>query len=61
MSGFPRHPPRVRIYAGQVDPDDAAHFTIRYEMWGRSDVLDGRLDDNDNVTLTPRKSPTDDR
>jgi hypothetical protein len=24
-------------------------------------VLDGRLDDNDNVTLTPRKSPTDER
>lgn len=61
ISGFPRHPPRVRIYAGQADPDDASHFTIRYQMWGQEDVLDGRLDDNDNVTVTPRKSPADTR
>jgi len=58
VSGFPRHPPRVRIFSGQVDPDDPAHFTIRYQMWGKEDVLDGKLDDADQVTLTPRNSPT---
>jgi hypothetical protein len=45
------------MYAGQPDPADPSHFTIRYQMWGQEDVLDGRLDDNDNVTLTPRHSP----
>jgi hypothetical protein len=59
ISGFPRHPPRVRVFAGQVDPDDGAHFTIRYQMWGKEDVLDGRLDDADGVTLTARKIPRD--
>ena len=60
ISGFPRHPPRVRIYAGQIDPSDAAHFTIRYEMWGKSDILDGRLNNDDSVTLNPRHPPLDD-
>jgi hypothetical protein len=60
ISGFPRHPPRVRIYAGQAEPDDSSRFTIRYEMWGKSDVLDGVLDDADQVKLTPRKPPHDD-
>jgi hypothetical protein len=57
LSSFPRHPPRVRMFAGQADPDDPAHFTIRYQMWGKEDVLDGRLDDSDGITLTPRKMP----
>jgi len=57
LSGFPRHPPLVRVYAGQPDPNDPAHFTIRYQMWGREDVLDGRLLDNDDVDLTPRHLP----
>jgi hypothetical protein len=59
LSSFPRHPPLVRMFAGQVDPDDASHFTIRYQMWGKEDVLDGRLDDSDRFTLTPRKIPRD--
>lgn len=49
--------PQIRIYAGQPDPADASHFTIRYEMWGQSDILDGWLRDDDSVTLTPRKMP----
>ena len=55
---FPTTPPQVRIYAGQVDPADASHFTIRYEMWGQTDVLDGRLDNNDWITLRQRNQPT---
>jgi hypothetical protein len=57
ISGFPIHPPLVRIYAGQPDPNDSSHFTIRYQIWGQEDVLDGRLGDDDQVTLTPRHSP----
>jgi hypothetical protein len=59
LSNIPRHPPRVRMYAGQPDPADPTHFTIRYEMWGQSDVLDGYLDNNDGVTLKPRTLPED--
>lgn len=56
-TGWPRKPPLVRIFAGQTDPNDPAHFTIRYRMWGQEDVVDGRLLDNDRVTLTFRKAP----
>jgi hypothetical protein len=54
---WPRKPPLMRIFAGQPDPNDPAHFTIRYRIWGQDDVLDGRLLDNDRVTLTFRKEP----
>jgi hypothetical protein len=33
------------FYAGQIDPGDASHFTIRYEMGGQEGVVDGRLND----------------
>ena len=59
LSGWPRHPPLVRMYAGQADAHDPSHFTIRYEMWGQEDVLDGKLDDHDQITLTPRHPPQD--
>ena len=57
MTSTPLHPPLVRIFAGQPDPNDPSHFTIRYQMWGQEDVLDGRLLDNDDVSLTPRHLP----
>jgi hypothetical protein len=56
-TGWPRKPPLVRIFAGRPDPNDPAHFTIRYRIWGQEDVLDGRLLDNELVTLTCRKEP----
>ena len=46
------------VYA--EDSADPSHFTIRYEMWGKSDVLDGRLNDDDSVTLEPRHPPAED-
>jgi hypothetical protein len=57
LTVWPRKPPLVRVFAGQPDPADPAHFTIRYRIWGQEDVLDGRLLDNDRVTLTFRKEP----
>jgi hypothetical protein len=53
----PKIPPRVRVYAGQIDPKDASHFTIRYEMWGQSDFVDGWLSDNDAIRLVQRNPP----
>lgn len=52
-----RAPLRVRIFAGQPDPGNPSHFTIRYQMWGQEDVIDGWLGDDDRVTLKPRKLP----
>ena len=57
LSGVPAHPPLVRMYGGQPDPADPSHFTVRYQMWGKEDVIDGRLDDQDQVTLIPRNPP----
>jgi len=57
LSGYPPTPPLVRVYAGQPDPTDPAHFTVRYQIWGQEDTLDGRLQDDDQITLTPRQSP----
>jgi hypothetical protein len=56
-------PARIRMFAGQIDPGDAAHFTIRYEMdeeaGGRgAGTIDGRLsDDGSHVTMTVRDGP----
>lgn len=53
----PRVDRHMRIYAGQVDPADPSHLTIRYRAWGQEDVMDGRLDNSGTVTLSPRKPP----
>ena len=50
--------PAMRVYAGQIDPNNPSHFTIRYEAWGQQDVLDCWLDDRDEVTYKPRNFPT---
>jgi hypothetical protein len=44
----------TRIFAAQLDPGDAAHFTIRFEYKGRSSVVcqgsvDGYLEDDGNL------------
>jgi hypothetical protein len=57
LAGVTRTLPKIRIYAGQIDPNDASHFTFKYEMWGKSDVCDGRLDNNGWITLTMRHRP----
>lgn len=47
----------TRIYAGQADPADASHFTFDYEANGTRDTVDGWLEADDSVTLTPRHPP----
>jgi hypothetical protein len=55
----PRYPPApvARIFAGQPDPADSSHFTIHYQMWGRDDILDGWLQDDDSIRFMPRHPP----
>jgi hypothetical protein len=52
----------LRFYAGQVDPADASHFTIRYELGGKAGLIDGRLndagDDVDFVISGPAGPPS---
>ena len=36
---------RLRLYAGQPDPDDASHFTIGYDVDGELGVIEGWLTD----------------
>jgi hypothetical protein len=33
----------LRVFAGQVDPQDASHFTIEYDIGGKGGVVDGWL------------------
>jgi hypothetical protein len=45
----------TRIYAGQLDPEDASHFTIDYEARGRRHTIDGWLRDDETVLLEERR------
>ena len=45
---------KLRLFAGQPDPADPTHFTIRYQLDGKEGVIDGWLRDND-VILKPRE------
>jgi hypothetical protein len=47
-------PPPLRIYAGQADPADRTHLTFKYELQGRSDMVDVRLADDESIDATPR-------
>jgi hypothetical protein len=47
----------IRIYAGQVDPVYASHFTIRYESGGQTNIADGNLGDDGQVHLAARPLP----
>ena len=44
----------LRFFAGQPDPDDASHFTIRYQADGREGVIDGWMQD-DGLHLRARE------
>jgi hypothetical protein len=56
---FPFDADEMRIYAGQPDPADASHFTMRYEIGNRHGLIDGWLRDDDTVVIEPREqSPT---
>lgn len=45
---------RLTIYAGQIDPADASHFTIDYDLNGVRHTLDGWLVDATEVKIEAR-------
>ena len=47
----------LKLYAGQPDPNDRTHFTIRYEAAGQEGIIDGWLKDDDTVRLVVRDGP----
>jgi hypothetical protein len=49
----------VQVLAGQSDPADPAHFTIAYTVEGKPGIIDGRLGDDDTVTLKVRTGSAD--
>lgn len=52
--GIADRPFHLRVYAGQPDPNDQSHFTIRYEIDNQKDIIDGYLQDDGSVKLTCR-------
>jgi hypothetical protein len=49
-----------RLYAGQPDPNDESHFTIRYEFEaeGRGGVIHGWLRDDDTIDFEINEGPS---
>ena len=45
----------VHCYAGQADPADPSHFTVKCEVKDRSIIIDGWLQNDDTVKLEPRR------
>jgi hypothetical protein len=52
---------RLRIYAGQLDPADASHVTIPYEINGVRGTIDGRIAASGIPELTIRDGPASKR
>jgi hypothetical protein len=48
---------RLVVYAGQSDPADASHFTIRYSIDGSFGTIDGWLNDADDISMQVRDGP----
>ena len=51
----PVNPKPTRFFAGRADPADPSHFTFDYERNRTHGTIDGRLNDNDTITLAPRQ------
>ncbi|QOV89882.1 hypothetical protein [Humisphaera borealis] len=44
----------TQIFAGQSDPQDQSHFTIRFVNGSVTDEVDGWLQDDDTILLVPQ-------
>jgi hypothetical protein len=45
----------LRLFAGQLDPNDASHFTIDYVIGDQKGVIDGWLKEDGSVLLQKRE------
>jgi len=43
-----------RFFAGHHDPTDPSHFTASFMLYGKTEILDGRLGDDDLVAFSVR-------
>ena len=48
---------RLRLFAGQPDPNDPSHFTIGYELNDVPGTIDGWLQDDDRLKFEYRDGP----
>ena len=48
---------RLRFYAGQVDPQNPARFSIGYEIDGQPGTIDGTFQVNGDVVMSVRDGP----
>jgi hypothetical protein len=55
FEGLPSPPVRLRLFAGQADPNDASHFSIAYVADDREGVIDGWLMDDDKIKFKSRE------
>ncbi len=47
----------LQFFAGQPDPADPSHFTMRYEINSKPGLIDGWLTEKDDIRLTVRNGP----
>ena len=47
----------ITIYAGQLDPADSSHFTVRYTMDGGPGTVEGFLRDDGSLEISVRDGP----
>ncbi len=48
---------RLRFFAATVDPADRARFTVPYEIDGQKGAIDGKYQDDGDVTFAVRSGP----
>ncbi len=53
-AGLPDQDPTVYLFAGQPDTNDDSHFTIAFEANHKPGIIDGWLEDTDDVKLAIR-------
>lgn len=47
----------IRIFAGQIDPADPSHFTVRFESRGKTKMADGYLQPDSTLRMAVRPQP----
>jgi hypothetical protein len=55
LSRLDKH--QVRVFAAQLDPKDASHLIVAYDIDRKPGIIDGWLNPSDHVQLQIRNSP----
>lgn len=54
----PADPKPTRFFGGSIDPNNPSHFVVEYERQKIHSAIDGRLNDDDTISLIPRLGTT---